>query len=53
MNKKQYTKPEIAKVKLEVREAVLGVCRVSGVTGGAKTGNADCKMGIPGVRCMT
>jgi len=42
MNKKTYKKPTVKKVRLDVRSAVLAVCRVTGDFA-SRDGNTDCK----------
>ena len=43
MHKKIYQKPMIKKVKLDVRSAVLGDCRLSGITVG-REGVGECRL---------
>ena len=45
MHKKNYQKPTVKKVRLDVRSAVLGQCRVSGITIG-KMGLEECKLTV-------
>jgi hypothetical protein len=43
MNKKAYQKPAVKKVHLDVRSAVLAVCRVTG-DATSQMGNGDCRI---------
>ena len=43
MNKKTYQTPRVTRVKLQVKDAVLASCRLSG--GGGKDGADDCHAG--------
>jgi hypothetical protein len=42
-NRKQYKRPQIAQVKLEVEEAVLAFCKTLGGNDPTKGGNSKCE----------
>mgnify|MGYP006987941703 CR=1 FL=1 len=51
MHKKIYQKPVVTKVRLDVKSAVLGNCRNSGITVGKEPLSNDCRTPIVG--CQT
>ena len=52
MNKKPYHAPVVARVELEVREAVLGTCRLSGVSTGRTEGSPCTIAVLPNPACL-
>lgn len=45
-DRKQYKKPQVSQVKLEIEEAVLTACKLSGTDTSGKT-NRGCAYGPP------
>ncbi|MGD8344400.1 MAG: hypothetical protein PVI38_19795 [Desulfobacterales bacterium] len=47
IEKKEYEKPKITKIKLDAACAVLGFCKSSGIVGPGVGGGAGCQPGSP------
>lgn len=47
VEKKEYEKPQITKIKLDAACAVLGFCKTSGIVGPGVGAGAGCSPGSP------
>ncbi len=48
--KKKYEKPEVTRIKLDPKTAVLGVCKASGTAGGGRPGGVFHCLTLPACR---